>query len=460
MYRFKDLHIDQFKSVYFLGIGGIGMSAIARYFLQHNYKVAGYDKTETELTKELIQLGAEVSYTDDLNTIPNTFQDQQSTLVIRTPAVPSDHLGWNFFKENNFTILKRAELLGVLTQSYKGLAVAGTHGKTTTSTLLAHLLHHSNLRCNAFLGGISSNYKTNYISDENAIYTVVEADEFDRSFHQLSPYCSIITAMDSDHLDIYGTEEKFHQAFQEYADLINDDGILIRHLDVQLTSKCPNISYHLTNTTADYYLSNLSYENGCFQFDAHGPDFVWKNIVFGLPGTHNAENALACLIQGKWLGLSEEKIRAAFKTFKGVKRRFDYHLKSEDFVYIDDYAHHPTEINALLNSIDLLYPGWKKIGVFQPHLFSRTKDFFDGFAKQLSRLDQCILLPIYPARELPIEGISSEALLKEISSNSKFVLSPNQVINSLEIQSKTVLLTIGAGDIDRLVQPIKTHFSA
>jgi UDP-N-acetylmuramate--alanine ligase len=265
--------------------------------------------------------------------------------------------------------------------------------------------------------------------------------------------------MDSDHLDIYGTEEKFHEAFQEYAYLIDPKGLLIRHLNVFLSSRCPNVSYHLSDTKADYYLSNLAYENGYFQFDAHGPGFIWKNITFGLPGTHNAENALACLIQAQWLGLSEEQIRAALQTFKGVKRRFDYHIKTSHLVYIDDYAHHPTEIRALLDSIELLYPNRKKVGIFQPHLFSRTKDFFNGFAEQLSRLEECILLPIYPARELPIEGITSEALLEKITAPKKSVLQPNEVIQHLVFNESTILLTIGAGDIDRLVQPLKTHFS-
>lgn len=450
--------LDRFSHVYFLGIGGIGMSALARYFVQHGFKVAGYDKTHSALTNELETLGIAITFEQEAEYIAADFLDAEKTLVIRTPAVPANHQGWLYFQEKGFTILKRAQILGLLTRHHKGLAVAGTHGKTTTSTLLAHLLHESPLTCNAFLGGISSNFNSNYISDKNAEYTVIEADEFDRSFHQLRPYCSIITAMDSDHLDIYGTEENFKIAFQEYVDLIHPGGLLIHHLSVDLLRNGGMVSYHLNDPRADYHLENLKYTDGKFYFDVVGKDINWQQVEFGLPGTHNAENALACIIQATWLGMSETQIRSALASFKGVKRRFDYHIREEEFAYIDDYAHHPTEIKALMDSIDLLYPGYEKIGVFQPHLFSRTRDFFEGFAQQLSRLDHCILLPIYPAREEAIPGITSDALLAKITAPQKRLLAPTEAISNLHKGPKKVVLTIGAGDIDRMVTPLKQKF--
>lgn len=459
MLEVDQIHLEDYTHVYFLGIGGIGMSALARYFVQHGFKVAGYDKTFSPITNDLETLGIPITFEMEPSYIPQDFLNPKTTLVIRTPAVPANHTGWLYFQEKDFTILKRAQILGLLTRNHKGLAVAGTHGKTTTSTLLAYLLHQSSLTCNAFIGGISSNFNSNYISDKNAEYTVIEADEFDRSFHQLRPYCSIITAMDSDHLDIYGTEENFKIAFQEYVDLIHPGGLLIHHLSVDLLRNGGMVSYHLNDPKADYHLEKLTYTDGKFYFDVVGKDINWQKVEFGLPGTHNAENALACIIQAVWLGISEEEIRAALASFNGVKRRFDYQIRGEEFAYIDDYAHHPTEIKALMDSIDLLYPGYEKVGVFQPHLFSRTRDFFNGFAEQLSRLDECILLPIYPAREEPIPGVTSDALLEKITAARKYLLNPNEALTAIDRRNKRIVLTIGAGDIDRIVSPLKAKLN-
>ncbi len=454
MNRLENISLSEFRNVYFLGIGGIGMSALAKYFLSEKYNVGGYDKTPTKITDELTQLGAHIHFDDLSSEIPEQFNSRTETLIVRTPAVPVDFGELLYFQNQKFTLVKRSELLGLLTNNYKGLGVAGTHGKTTTSSLLAHILNESPLHCNAFLGGISSNFNTNYIGHPEAEYTVIEADEFDRSFLQLKPYASIITAMDADHLDIYGTLENFQKGFQQYAALIHDDGLLVAHYGLPLETKAKHLTYSLDNQNADFRLSDLRFENEKFVFSIHGPELYWENVELGIPGIHNAENALACVVLCLWLGLDEQIIRHGLATFKGVKRRFEYHIRREDIVYIDDYAHHPTEIKSLLDSIDLLYPGKKVIGVFQPHLFTRTRDFFDGFAEQLSRLDECILLPIYPARELPIEGVTSTHLLQNITATKKSLLHPSEIPTYLGDQKNVVILTIGAGDIDRIVEPL------
>jgi UDP-N-acetylmuramate--alanine ligase len=449
--------LETYKNIYFLGIGGIGMSALARYFNMKGLFVSGYDKTPTPLTNELQKEGIEVHFEDLGNQINENFSNASETLVVYTPAIKK--LGeFDFFKNNGFTLLKRAEVLGLITRTSKGLGVAGTHGKTTTSTMLTHILNESHVKCNAFLGGISSNFNTNFVASKTSEFTVIEADEFDRSFLQLSPFGSIITSTDADHLDIYGDAKTFLKGFQDYANQINPDGILILKKGLNLTSSAPIISYAI-NEEADFKGENLKVESGIFSMDLVSEKHHWKNIELGLPGIHNAENALACIAFCLFLGLSEEEIRFGLKTFKGVKRRFEYQIRTPKLVYIDDYAHHPTEIKALVDSVKLLYPNQSITGVFQPHLFSRTKDFMNDFALELSKVDELILLPIYPAREEPMEGITSEALLEMCTLNNKKVLLPNNAVSLLSERTEGVILTIGAGDIDRIVLPLKEILS-
>ncbi|SFT67917.1 UDP-N-acetylmuramate--L-alanine ligase [Lishizhenia tianjinensis] len=451
------MRIEDFKHIYFLGIGGIGMSALARYFHVNKFVVSGYDKTESELTQTLSQEGIAIHYHDKGEALLEEL-NKAETLVIFTPAV-NKHLGELIALEQaGFTIIKRSKALGLLTQSSKGLGVAGTHGKTTTSTLLAHVLQQSHLGCNAFLGGISSNYNSNLILHPTSEYTVVEADEFDRSFLQLKPFASIITSTDADHLDIYGDAETLKENFQAYCDLTSPAGLLIQQVDTEVSGPGKTLTYAV-NQKAKVYSDKLRYVKGKFLFDYHFQNKTWENIELGIPGIHNAENATAIIALCQFLGLSETEIRNGLSSFKGVKRRFEYHIKTDNRIYIDDYAHHPTEVKALLKSIELLYPEKKIIGIFQPHLFSRTQDFMEEFAQELSRLDELILLPIYPAREEPIPGITSEVLLQKTTNTTKRLLAKEDLLDALAIEDNAVYLTIGAGDIDRLIQPLKAKLS-
>lgn len=445
--------LETYKNIYFLGIGGIGMSALARYFNLKGLQVGGYDKTPSPLTNALEKEGISVHFEDLGDRIQTAYADPNETLVIYTPAIKT--LGeFSYFQANNFTCIKRAEALGLITRSSKGLGVAGTHGKTTTSTLLTHILHESHLQCNAFLGGISANFNSNFVASQTSEFTVIEADEFDRSFLQLSPFGSIITSTDADHLDIYGDAETFLSGFQAYANRIASSGILILRKGIDLESTAPIQTYAIEES-ADFCGKNLRVQNGTFCMDMVSVNHQWDDIELGLPGIHNAENALACIAFCLFLGLSEAEIRHGLKTFKGVKRRFEYQIKTAQLVYIDDYAHHPTEIKALVDSVKLLYPTLPITGVFQPHLFSRTRDFMDGFAHELSQLDELILLPIYPAREEAIPGITSDALLEMCTVENKKVLLPSEAITLLSQRTSGVLLTIGAGDIDRIVPTLK-----
>jgi UDP-N-acetylmuramate--alanine ligase len=448
----KSLHIDQFDRAYFIGVGGIGMSALARYFVSQGWKVSGYDKTKTPLTDDLEREGVEIHYEDWGPSLPDHFKDVEKTLVVYTPAIPQNFGELLHVQHKGYVVMKRAQVLGMITRGTKALGVAGTHGKTTTSTMLAHMLNESSLKCNAFLGGISTNFNSNFVSGDSEL-TVVESDEFDRSFLQLTPFASIVTSTDADHLDIYGSDDDFIQGFREYVKLIDEDGVLVRHVDVALEHQ-NSISYGL-NCEADYVGSELTFHSGKFLMDLKTPSKKWLDVELGVPGVHNAENAIACIALCEQLGMSEEEIRLGLRTFAGVKRRFEYHVRTEKLIYIDDYAHHPTEINALIRSIRLLYPGKRVTGVFQPHLFSRTRDFFDGFASELSQLDDLILLPIYPAREEPIPGVTSDALLEKVTLNSKLLLSPKDAIIQLSEVDEGVVLTIGAGDIDRIVPELK-----
>jgi UDP-N-acetylmuramate--alanine ligase len=391
---------------------------------------------------------------DDLGSDIGSKISKEDTLVIFTPAIPKNMLEYNFICDNDFAILKRAQILGLITRNSKGLCVAGTHGKTTTSSMLAHILNVSALQCNAFLGGITSNYNTNFIASESSDYTVIEADEFDRSFLQLNPFASIITACDADHLDIYGDEETFLQGFQDYANLISKDGVLIIKKGLPLNTSVKTWTYSLMEN-ADFQGRNLRSENGMQVMDVEFQGKVWKNIEMGLPGIHNAENALACIGLCVFLGLEETEIRNGLATFLGVKRRFEYHIKSDEICYIDDYAHHPTELKALIDSVRMLFPTKEISLIFQPHLFSRTNDFMDGFAQELSRVDNLYLLPIYPARELPMPGVTSDVLLDKIVGPNKQLVQKDEVIARLKVSKNQVVLTVGAGDIDRLVAPLK-----
>ncbi len=445
--------LANFDRVYFVGIGGIGMSALARYFHFRGKRVAGYDRVETALTKELNAEGIDIHYVDLGEALPSEFQDPTHTLVVYTPAIKE--LGeLAFFRRSTFTILKRAEVLGALTQTYQGLCVAGTHGKTTTSSLLAHLLTESNEGCTAFLGGIATNFASNLVLHPSSPFAVIEADEFDRSFLQLSPFAAIVTAIDPDHLDIYGSEEAFVQGFRQFTMRIDPKGFCIQKEGLGLESLAVKKTYAIESNTADYSFINLRYENGFQLADLRINDHIMMGIALGLPGIHNAENALGCIALLHCLGFDIEKLKPALKGFKGVKRRFEYHLRTPELIYIDDYAHHPTEINALIASVRAIYPQKQITGIFQPHLFSRTQDFGPEFAQALSKLDRLFLLPIYPARELPIPGVNSEWLAELCSIANVIVVQPHELLTLLREQQTGVLLTIGAGDIDRVVGPL------
>jgi UDP-N-acetylmuramate--alanine ligase len=445
--------IHSYEQVYFVGIGGIGMSALARFFKFSGKDVAGYDKVETPLTQQLNQEGIAIHYEDLQADIPKAFQNPETTLVVYTPAIKE--LGeLAFFQANQFQILKRAEVLGVLTKTFQGLCVAGTHGKTTTSSLLAHILTELGVGCTAFLGGIASNFDSNLVLHAHSPYAVIEADEFDRSFLQLSPYAAIITAADPDHLDIYGSADSFVEGFRQFSLRIDPKGFCVQKEGLSLQSLAKVITYAIDSSTATYSLTNLRYEQGFQVADLRIGKDIFPNIELGLPGIHNAENALGCMALLHLLGYEIADLRPALKSFKGVKRRFEYHLRSNELVYIDDYAHHPIEINALISSVRAMYPNWPIIGIFQPHLFSRTKDFAQEFASSLAALDQLYLLPIYPARELPIPGVTSEWLRDLTTLDAKAVLPSHEVLLALKTIKKGVVLTIGAGDIDRMVAPL------
>jgi UDP-N-acetylmuramate--alanine ligase len=446
------VNLKQYKNIYFLGIGGIGMSALARYFNSRSFHVLGYDKTPSELTDSLKNENISIHFDEEYDLSQLSKED---TFVIYTPAIPKNFSELTYFQKNDFIILKRAEVLGLITESSKGIGVAGTHGKTTTSTLLAHVLHESDLGCNAFLGGISSNYDSNIIINKNSEYSVIEADEFDRSFLKLKPFASILTSTDPDHLDIYGNDETIKDSFQEYIDLTADLGCCVIKKELGVEFKGRNFTYSINEPDADFFANHFRYENGAFLFDIKDNinGAYYKGIELGLPGIHNAENATAVFAMVKFLGLNPENVLASFKSFQGVKRRFDIHVKGKK-VYIDDYAHHPSEIKAFLSSVRLLFPTKKIRSIFQPHLYSRTNDFMDDFALELSNVEESHIMPIYPARELPMTGVTSEALLAKITTNKK-LLEKDKLIDSLGQGDYDVLVTMGAGDIDRFIEPIK-----
>ena len=449
------------KYIYFVGIGGIGMSALARWFKANGFLVAGYDKTSTTLVKTLVEEGIEVNLEDEVSAIPEEFKkDPDHTLVIYTPAVPVQHKQMFFFRDNNFLILKRSQVLGMLTKNLRTVGVAGTHGKTTTSSMVAHILYHAEVNCTAFLGGITQNYGTNLIVNKptenlEEVICVVEADEFDRSFLTLFPEIGIVTSTDADHLDIYGKHEAVLDSFKEYVSQIDDNGALFMRagLDLASSTKAKVFTYSLSE--GDYYAENIRIAHARFVFDIIFPDGKIDNVAMVIPGYHNIENSIAASAAALYLGVSPDQVKEALESYRGVKRRFEYQVESDDKVYIDDYAHHPAEIEAFLTSVKALYPGKHITAIFQPHLFSRTRDFVDGFADSLSLADRLLLLEIYPARELPIEGVNAGILLDKVSITDKKLVSKQEVLELLLHLNTDIVVTIGAGDIDTLVSPIR-----
>lgn len=438
------MNLKNIHNIYFVGIGGIGMSAIARYFATNGKLVAGYDKTSSQVTDDLEALGIEIHFEDNVKRISDSFLNADETVVVYTPAIPKNHTELNYFLDNNFTVLKRAEILGKITASTFCLAVAGTHGKTTTSSILGHIMQQE--KATSFLGGIAENYNSNLILGDDKI-SVVEADEFDRSFMQLSPNIACITSMDADHLDIYGDAKELEKTFLDFSKKVSDTLIIAKGLPLK------GLTYAV-NEEAGYKAFNVKIESGKYIFDVQTPSEIIKNIEFHLPGKHNVMNALAALAMADAYGVSLENIKQRLSTFKGVKRRFSYKIKTADFVLIDDYAHHPTEINAVENSIREMYPNEKVLVVFQPHLFSRTRDFIDDFAAALSKFDEVLLLDIYPARELPIAGVDSDWLLSKINNRHKKLTQKNNLIKDIKNSSAKVVAMLGAGDIGVLINEI------
>lgn len=442
------MNLNQIHNVYFIGIGGIGMSALARYFKAIGKNVSGYDKTETELTKELHKLGIDIHFEDSIDLIPVDYY-VENTLVIITPAVPKSHSEWNYFLERDYEVKKRAEVLGIITKDTFCFAVAGTHGKTTTSSILGHILFQSGVDVTAFVGGIVENYNSNLIGNGKTV-TVVEADEFDRSFLYLHPNIACVTSMDADHLDIYGDSVSIEASFVEFADKVTDKSKLFITNDLPIKGVTCAV-----NEEANYTAFNIRIVNSQYVFDVKTPSEIIPNIAFGLPGKHNLMNSLMALAMAKTFGLPNDDIVNALSSFKGIKRRFSYQIKTKNLVYIDDYAHHPTEINAVHQAVRELYPNKKILAIFQPHLFSRTKDFADDFATSLAVFDEIILLDIYPARELPMEGITSQWLLDKMANKQKKLVQKEQLISAILESDATVIVTIGAGDIGEMVQSIK-----
>lgn len=451
--------IDKLNEVYFIGIGGIGMSAIARFFHAGGVKVSGYDKTPTVLTKELEVSGIAVHYEEHVELIPNN-----PDLVVYTPAIPADHKELVYYRSKGAKVVKRSDVLQIITESSFNICIAGTHGKTTITTMVAHLLRDSGFGCNAFLGGISVNYGTNFWSSEKNV-CVIEADEYDRSFLKLNPDVAIITAMDADHLDIYGTAEAVEQAFIDFSKRVRSGGLLIRQFGLKRRKELTagqHITYSLQNDSADVYAANIRMMNGSYEFDVMWNDNMLENVKLNMGGMHNVENAIAAIAVASSLGIENEKIKAAVESFRGVKRRFEYIIKNERLVFIDDYAHHPEELRALITGAKTLFRQKKCTVIFQPHLYSRTRDLADGFAEVLDLADEVILLPIYPARELPIAGVSSEMILERMKNDNKQVLEKEELMNwiandygtTLNKEFGEVLITAGAGDIDVLVEPI------
>lgn len=450
------MEIKDIKAVYFIGAGGIGMSAIARYFIHRGLVVAGYDKTPSALTLQLEREGMLIHYEENIDEIPHACKQPQTCLVIYTPAIPSDHQELQYFRQNGFEVEKRAQVLGTLTREHKGLCVAGTHGKTTTSTMCAHIMHQSHLDCNAFLGGISKNYGTNYILS-NSDYVVIEADEFDRSFHWLSPWMTVITATDPDHLDIYGTKEAYLESFRHYTELIQPGGNLIIHRDLEMKENLQEgvNRYDYSLHEGDFHAENIRIANGEITFDFISPIECVKDVQLGQPVPINIENSVAAMAMAQLSGCTAEELRYGMQTYGGVERRFDFKLKNDKIVFLSDYAHHPKEIYQSAKSIRELYSDRKITAIFQPHLYTRTRDFYKDFANALSLLDEVILTEIYPAREQPIEGVTSQLIYDNLRPGiEKHMIAKSDVLQYIKDHSFDVLIVLGAGDLDNQVPQI------
>lgn len=451
------MNIENIKSVYFVGAGGIGMSALVRYFLSKGKQVAGYDRTPSELTETLIAEGAQIHYEESVDLIPDACKEKETTLVVLTPAIPHDHAELTYFRNNGFEIQKRAQVLGAITHSSKGLCVAGTHGKTTTSTMAAHLLHQSHVGCTAFLGGISKNYGTNLLLSDKSPYTVIEADEFDRSFHWLSPYMSVITSTDPDHLDIYGTEQAYLESFEHYTTLIQPGGALVIRKGVSLN---PQVQegvkiYTYSRDEGDFHAENIRIGNGEIFIDFVAPDTRINDIRLGVPVSINIENGVAAMALAHLNGATDEEIRQGMASFRGVDRRFDFKIKNDRIVFLSDYAHHPSEIKQSVRSMRELYTDRKITAIFQPHLYTRTRDFYKEFADSLSLLDEVILVDIYPAREQPIAGVSSQLIYDNLRPGiEKSICHKEDIPDIVRNKEIDVLITLGAGDIDNYVPEI------
>lgn len=450
--------MNKFTKYYFLGIGGIGMSALARYFHVKGFPVAGYDRTETKLTTDLQTEGIIVSFDESAGMIPSEFLNAKNTLVVITPAIPANNPQLLYFQENNYTIQKRSQVLGIITHQSKGICIAGTHGKTTTSTIAAHLMYQSQVSCNAFLGGIANNYNTNLLISKESNLVVIEADEYDRSFHQLSPYMAVITSADPDHLDIYQTAEAFRESFEHFTSLIKTGGALIMRKGIDIVprlQKSVKMYTYSMDDGGDFHAENIKTSNGEIRFDFVTPNDRIENVRLGVPARINVENSVAAMALAWLNGVTNDELRTGISSFSGIYRRFNMVYKSDKVVFMDDYAHHPSELKASIASIRNLYPEHNITGIFQPHLFSRTRDFAKAFAEELSQLDELILLDIYPARELPIEGVTSELILRDVKLENKTLCSNENLLPLLKHKKLDVLVTFGAGDIDKMVPKIK-----
>jgi len=454
--------IFSYSVIYFIGAGGIGMSALVRYFLFHGKKVAGYDRVESELTRQLNAEGAEIHYEDRIDLIPEPYKNRKDTLVIITPAVPEDHAEWTYFRQNGFPILKRAQALGEITRNARGLCVAGTHGKTTTSSMIAHILKQSAVDCNAFLGGILKNYDNNLLLSAKSDLTVVEADEYDRSFHWLSPYMAVITSVAPDHLDIYKTSEAYKEAFRHFASLIRENGVLLMEtgVDIEPDLKSGVRLFRYGMEQGDFHAKNIRIGNGTIRFDLVTPERTITNIHLGVPVKINILNGVAALAIAYLNGVSDEELRKGMASFQGARRRFDFHIKRPNCVLIDDYAHHPDELAASISSVKELYPDKKLTVVFQPHLYSRTNDFYREFAEVLSAAEEVILIPIYPAREEPIPGVSSQLILALVKAPEKQLYSKEELLEAMRAKKRELVIVAGAGDIELLVEPLRKILDA
>ncbi len=451
------MELKDIKSIYFIGAGGIGMSAIARYFMKKGKNVAGYDKTPSNLTRQLEQEGMDIHYDEDVDSIPEACKDKENTLVVYTPAIPESHKELAYFRQEGFEIEKRAQVLGMLTRTHKGLCFAGTHGKTTTSTMCAHIMHQSKNDCNAFLGGISKNYSTNYILSEKSDYVVIEADEFDRSFHQLRPWMSVITSTDPDHLDIYGTKEAYLESFRHYTTLIKPGGALIIHKGLEMKADVNSDVrvYEYALDEGDFHAGNIKIGNGKITFDFISPIENVTDIELGHPIPINIENGVAAMAMAQLCGCTADELRNGMKTYRGVDRRFDFRINNENIVFLSDYAHHPKEIYQSAKSIRELYKDKKITAIFQPHLYTRTRDFYKDFADSLSLLDKVVLCDIYPAREEPIPGVSSQLILDNLKPGvEKKLIKKEEILDFVNAGDFEVLLILGAGDLDNYVPQI------